>query len=179
MIRECFLADTGIQFHHDSFKAIGLDPVTLYPFVTPRSEPLKATSSIVVELRASARKAEATEATSTNEAQASPIAASTFESEENEELADIISPIYDRLKSSPGWWILEILPLRHNEQNRKVLLWKPYWLYVFFLKVPFVFPLHVTHLGVIALLSGSTGVAPVEFQNRLVKGRRKFSCIVL
>jgi hypothetical protein len=151
MVRECFLANTGIQFYRESFKGIGLDPATLYPFVTPRSEPLKPFSSTVAELRASAHKAEATEATLTDEAQGSPIAASTFESEEDEELADAISPIYDQLKSSPGWWIVEILPLRHHVQDRKYLSSKPkpYWSYVFFSQGAFVFPLYVTHLGVI------------------------------
>lgn len=135
MIRECFRVNTEIQFHRESFKSIGLDPATLYPFVTPRSEPLKPFSSTVAELRASAHKAEATEATLTDEAQASPMAASTFQSEEEEELADAISPIYDELKLARGWWILEILPLRHHVQDRKDMSWKSYWSYVFFPKV--------------------------------------------
>jgi hypothetical protein len=133
MIRECFKARTGIQFHRDSFKSIGLDPDTLDPFVTPRSKPLEPYPSVVAELRASAHKAEATGATLTDEAQASPIAASTFQSEEDEELADAISPIYDELKLARGWWILEILPMRHRVQNRKDTSWTPYWMYVFFL----------------------------------------------
>jgi hypothetical protein len=135
MIRECFHAKTGIQFHRESFKSVGLDPATLYPFVTPRSEPPKPTPSTIAELRASAHKAEATEATLTDEAQASPFAASTFQSEEDEELADSISPIYDQLKLSKSWWILEVLPLRHRVQDREDLSWKYYWSYVFFPKV--------------------------------------------
>ncbi len=133
MIRECFLAKTGIQFYRESFKGIGLDPTTLYPLVTPQSKPLKPSASTVSELRASAHKAEATEDTLTdNEVQGSPLAASTFKSEADEELADILSPIYDQLKLAWGWWILEILPLRHQVQDRHDLLWKPYWSYVFF-----------------------------------------------
>ena len=149
MIRECFLAKTGIQFHRHSFKVIGLDPATIYPFVTPRSEPLKALPSTVTELRASAHKAEATETTLTDEAQGSPIAASTFQSEEEEELADAISRIYDQLNWTTAWWILEILPLRHHVQDRKDLSWKPYWSYVFFFPVVplLLFPLYVTHLA--------------------------------
>ncbi|KAL5498608.1 hypothetical protein ACEPAH_1962 [Sanghuangporus vaninii] len=40
MIRECFLAQTGIQFEAESLKALGLDPATLYPRVikTPHPE---------------------------------------------------------------------------------------------------------------------------------------------
>jgi uncharacterized protein (DUF2235 family) len=127
MIRECFRAKTGIQFHLESFKSVGLDPATLYPFVTPRSEPPKPSPSTIAELRAAAHKAEATEATLTDEAQASPLAASTFQSEEDEELADAISPIYDRLKLSKSWWILEVLPLRHRVQDRIDMTWKYYW----------------------------------------------------
>ena len=132
MIRECFKANTGIQFYRESFKGIGLDPTTLYPIVTPRPEPLKPFSSTVSELRVSAHKAEATEATLTDEA-------STFQSEEDEELADSISPIYDQLKLSRAWWILEILPMRHHAQDRKDLEWKPYWSYVLssnFFRIP-------------------------------------------
>ena len=49
------------------------------------------------------------------------MAACTFKSEEHEELLDALSRIYDQLESLTGmaWWILEILPLRHLEQDRK------------------------------------------------------------
>jgi len=128
MIRECFRVNTGIQFHLDSFKSIGLDPATLYPFfVTQRPKPLEPFPSTVAELRASAHKAEATEATLTDDAQVEAIAASTFQTEEDEELADAISPIYDELKLSRAWWILEILPIRHRVQDRKDMSWKRYW----------------------------------------------------
>jgi hypothetical protein len=126
MLRECFLANTGIQFDSDSFKDIGFNPATLYPFVTRRLEPLKPLSSTVAELRASAHKAQPTEATLTDEAQASSLATSTFQSEEDEELADVISPIHDQLKLSSGWWIVELLPLRHHMKDPKDLSWKPY-----------------------------------------------------
>jgi hypothetical protein len=138
MIRECFLAKTGIQFHLESFKGIGLDHTTLYPSVIPQSKPLKPSPSTVTELRA-AHKAEATDDTLTdNETQGSPLAASTFKSEADEELADILSPIYDELKLVWGWWTLEILPLRHQVQDRHDMLWKPYWSYVFFCQVFFL-----------------------------------------
>lgn len=129
MIRECFFANTGIQFHRESFKSVGLDPATLYPFVVePRPKPLEPFPSTVTELRAAAHRAEATEATFvTDEAQTS-----SFQSEEDEELADAISPIYDELKLARGWWILEIIPLRHHVLDWKSMSWKHYWMYVFF-----------------------------------------------
>lgn len=151
MIRQCFKVETGIQFHRDSFEGVGLNPDTLYPFVRDRPQPLKPLPSTVSELRASAHKAEATEATLTDEADASLLAESTFQSEEAEDLADSISPIYDQLKLSPGWWILEFLPMRHHVQNREDMLRKPYWSYVFFSQGSFVFPLQVTYLGVVIL----------------------------
>ena len=140
MIRECFNANTGIQFLYESFKGIGLDPATLYPVVTPRPDPLNPFSSTVTELRASAHKVEAAEATLTDEAQDSQLAASTFQSEEEEELADSISPIHDQSKLSWGWWINEIIPLHHHMQDREDLSWKTYWSYVFFFPRSFCIP---------------------------------------
>jgi hypothetical protein len=145
MIRECFLVNTGIQFYYDSFKDIGLDPNTLFPFVTPRPAALKPSAATLAEIRASAHSAEPTDAI-TDEAQAAPIAASTFKTEEDEELVDALCPIYDQLKLAKAWWILEILPLRHRAQNRKGFCWKPYWQYVLSLYL-----LHVTHAGMVVL----------------------------
>ena len=134
MIRQCFLAKTGIQFYRETFKDIGLDPNTLYPFVLDRPPALSPSSSTVAEVRAAVHAAEATDATLTNncEVQASPSAASTFKTEEDEELADAVMPIYDELKLSKAWWILEILPIRHRAQNRHNMTWFPYWMYVFY-----------------------------------------------
>ncbi|EJD05526.1 uncharacterized protein FOMMEDRAFT_103603 [Fomitiporia mediterranea MF3/22] len=39
MIRECFLARTGIQFEADRLRDLGLDPVTLYPRVSQPTHP--------------------------------------------------------------------------------------------------------------------------------------------
>ena len=59
------------------------------------------------------------------------MAACTFKSEEHEELLDALSPINDELEKRKAWWILEVIPLRHLEQDRKDFSWKPYWQYVF------------------------------------------------
>jgi hypothetical protein len=130
MIRQCFLANTGIQFHRDSFKDIGLDVNKLYPVVVARPPALKASASDGAEATASGHAAEPTDGTLTDEVQASPTAASTFKSEEEEELTDALSPIYDELKISKSWWILEVLPLRYSRQNRRDASWKEYWAYV-------------------------------------------------
>jgi hypothetical protein len=155
MIRQCFLVNTGIQFHRESFKDIGLDPATLFPFVTPRPAALKPSASTVADVKAYTHSAEPTDATLTDEAQASPIAASTFKTEEDEELIDALSPIFDQLKLSRFWWILEILPLRHRAQNRDNMLWKPHWQYVFFPK--FLSSLCHSRVSVVVLLRANFG----------------------
>jgi hypothetical protein len=132
MIRECFIVKTGIQFHLESFKDIGLDPTTLFPIVvTDRPPALEPSASAIAEVKASlkvsAHVAEPSDATLTDETDDPPTAASTFKSEENEELLDALCPIYDQLKLAKAWWILEILPLRHHVQNRHNTHWEHYW----------------------------------------------------
>src|SRR5712675_2179189 len=124
MIRQCFLADTGIQFHHNSFKDIGLDPNTLFPSVLPRPAPLKATPSEVAWIKASAHATEPTDGTLVESVLASPTAASTFKTEEEEEVADALSKIYDQLRLSRAWWILEVLPLRKAGAAKKHTSWR-------------------------------------------------------
>jgi hypothetical protein len=144
MIRQCFKVKTGIQFHLESFKDIGLDPTTLFPIVTDRPRALEPSASAIADVKASlkvsAHVAEPSDATLTDETHATPTAASTFKSEEDEELLDALCPIYDQLKLAKAWWILEIIPLRHRVQNRHDMKWKSYSQYVFFPK-DFVSPL--------------------------------------
>jgi hypothetical protein len=143
MIRQCFLAKTGIQFYLKSFKDVGLDPFTLYPIVTKRPPALKSSFPTITNVKASGHAAEPTDANLTDEPHASPTAVSEspFKSEEEEELVDAQSKIYDQLQLAKGWWILEILPLRHHVQNRETLDWKAYWQYVVFLFWSF-YPCH-------------------------------------
>ncbi|KAH9960918.1 hypothetical protein BC827DRAFT_1206197 [Russula dissimulans] len=112
MIRQCFLVDTGIQFHRDAFKDVGLDPSSLFPFVLPRPAPLKPTRSEVARIK-SFHSAEPTDGTLVASVQASPTAASTFRTEEDEELVD-----------SLAWWVLEVLPLRKKGAAQKHTPWK-------------------------------------------------------
>ena len=100
MIRQCFLAKTGIQFHRDSFKEVGLEPSTLYPDWDKLRE---------TEFKVSGHDAEPTDATLTDKSHGSLPAPS------EDELLDAKCKIYDQLKLAKGclWWILEILPLRY------------------------------------------------------------------
>ena len=128
MIRECFRANTGIQFYRECFKEVGLDPDT---FLDPRPPALVPTPTRVAEVEAAAHAAEPSDETVVDQAQASPTAVTSFKSEEAEELADALSPIYDQLKLWRPWWILEILPFRRREQNRRNYVWEHSWKYVF------------------------------------------------
>ncbi|KAJ7631645.1 hypothetical protein DFH06DRAFT_1223719 [Mycena polygramma] len=104
MIRQCFLLETGILFHADMLRLVGMDPDTLYPRVLARPPPLlklpQATSSGTVKTLGS-------------------LAECDFMNEEEEDLADALSPINDELKRVKLWWILEVLPqkLRFQEGN--------------------------------------------------------------
>jgi hypothetical protein len=123
MIRQCFLANTGIQFYREAFIPIGLDPATLFHKVAPRPKQLKPTASDVAKLRAST--------------QASPEAALTFISEEHEELLDALSPLNDKLGSWFSiWWPLEAVPFIRYTQDKNDpnnnSRWSAYRWYVFF-----------------------------------------------
>ncbi|KIM62348.1 hypothetical protein SCLCIDRAFT_1215226 [Scleroderma citrinum Foug A] len=102
MIRECFKTNSGVLFHGSMFKQIGLDPAMLYPLVTERPPPVYG--------NAPERKPAAPEA-----AESDP--QSTFISEEEEDLADALSPIYDQLRISWPWWILEVIPQKQQFQK--------------------------------------------------------------
>lgn len=144
MIRECFRVNSGIQFYRETFKDIGLDPATFDSdsFRDPRPPPITPTPELVAQTVAAAKAAaddakaaekaakkadakvtchdhEPSDGTLVAYVQASPTAASSFKSEEDEEFADALSDKYDQLELSKPWWILELLPMRHREQNRK------------------------------------------------------------
>ena len=51
VLRECFLAGTGIQFHRSSFAGIGINPKDLYPFVVPRPAANEPTEELVKEMK--------------------------------------------------------------------------------------------------------------------------------
>ena len=108
----------------------------------------------MAETRASINCPDESRVTVNDQAQASPIAACTFKSEEHEELLDALSPIYDQLELSKAWWILEFIPMRHHVQDRKQLSWKSYWQYVSF---PPPNSRSLSLMGVIVLLRVNCG----------------------
>jgi len=132
MIRECFRTDTGIIFNTQGLRDLGLDPSTLYPFVTPRPPPIPVGEATIKELprgrpsrihRYFSHLKKKTPLISGPDIDPAPVnltetgKAARVGTEEEEDLKDALSPIYDRLKLQRAWWILEILPLKLRYQR--------------------------------------------------------------
>jgi len=105
MIRECFLTQTGIMFKADALREAGLDPSRLYPHVLPRPEALllKQANPDRVGYKNGA---------------VSVVRPGVVLTEEEEDLADALSPINDQLSLSPVWWLLELVPMRQKCMKR-------------------------------------------------------------
>ena len=95
MVRECFIANTGIMFLSQSLSGIGLNPETLYPYVLPRPPPSTIHQESTVDTMAGPSRIE----------------------EPAVEHYDALSPIHDKLKLSRIWWILELMPFRRWFQS--------------------------------------------------------------
>ncbi|KAK0243595.1 hypothetical protein EDD85DRAFT_804498 [Armillaria nabsnona] len=133
MVRECFKTKTGIMFDSQRLRLLGLDPTTLHPFVTPRPPALSVDSAMMIrsspprpplkEWLVSAIRRLTLPTGSEDEAHASALHEEyrPIGTEEEEELRDALSPIYDQLKCSRSWWILEVIPMvfRHQKGDDK------------------------------------------------------------
>ncbi|KAJ3968463.1 hypothetical protein EV361DRAFT_415700 [Lentinula raphanica] len=150
MIRECFKSNTGIMFNSQRLKSVGLDPSTLYPFVTPRLQPLSGENHTIEPIpkknksnlwrRASAgvrklipgRDTRSTSDSTTlgskslKDGKQSESEKIRILTEEEEDLMDVLSPKYDQLKISPLWWLLELIPMQFRYQ-RKCDEWVSYF----------------------------------------------------
>ena len=102
MIRECFKTEVGILFNREMFKQIGMDPLTLvdpltlYPHMKERPDLIMHHSPAP---RVPAKKV--TDLATIYD---------DFKSEELEEVADALSPVYDELQKPCFWWFLECIP---------------------------------------------------------------------
>lgn len=121
MIREIFKAQTGILFITERLTEIGIDPSSLYPFVIPRPNALPVGESkirkhpvkeIPIRPHMVLTKNRPTVADVSK-----PPPVTMLASEEEEELMDALSPMYDQLKLKKGWWLLEIVPLQLRYQR--------------------------------------------------------------
>ncbi|KAG5638609.1 hypothetical protein H0H81_011499 [Sphagnurus paluster] len=106
MVRECFKAKTGIMFMADGLRGIGLEPASLFPVVLDRPPALQAGEARIQRIPSPAEAARQL---------GSP--ALVLKTEEEHELLDALSPIYDQLKIKWWfWWILEVLPQHQRHQ---------------------------------------------------------------
>ena len=121
MIRECFRTGTGIMFIAEELQEIGMDPITLHPFVTPPLPRIHALRSDPVKKVHRASKRKDLKQKIMSWVSGNPIAMATPQeavvqvspigTEAEEEHKDALSPRYDQLKLAPLWWILEYLPM--------------------------------------------------------------------
>lgn len=101
MIRQCFLTQTGIMFKADALREVGLDPSRLYPHVLPRPEALLLKQADPNRIGCKRDVVSFADQ-------------GVVLTEEEEDLADALSPINDQLSLSPVWWLLELLPMRQK-----------------------------------------------------------------
>ncbi|KIM49864.1 hypothetical protein M413DRAFT_438988 [Hebeloma cylindrosporum] len=115
MVRECFRTNSGILFHIDGLKKIGLDPSALYPVVLPRPPALPLDpSSTETSIIQSIPKEEPPPIYDDDEMHIDDL---PQESEEMLDLKDSLAPIYDQLNLAWFWWILEYIPFRNRFQK--------------------------------------------------------------
>jgi len=110
MLRQCFLLRTGILFHKNMFKDIGMDPDTLYPRVLARPPAIPYTPDCL------AHKYDIPVNFAKNN-KGTVKEKEPFISEEHEDLLDSLTPIYDQLRLAKGWWVLEVVPYKHRYQK--------------------------------------------------------------
>lgn len=118
MIRQCFVTNTGIMFHTDGLRAVGLDPGALYPSVLPRPDALPVGSARIQPIPPPVSDTRtARERGLPNFAEEPQTGAASATSEEALDLKDAMCPAYDQLQLAKFWWALEVLPLRQSYQR--------------------------------------------------------------
>ncbi|KAF4571711.1 hypothetical protein EYR40_008228 [Pleurotus pulmonarius] len=115
MIRECFKTHTGIMFDCAGLQVLGLDPGALYPEVLPRPPMPSPSTTLRIQDIPKPSRGPRDDARLPNFADVDYSA--LYKSEEDHDMLDLVSPIYDQLSLAPYWWLLEILPMKHRHQN--------------------------------------------------------------
>jgi hypothetical protein len=113
------------MFDCEKLLAVGLDPATLYPNVLPRPPPLPVGNKRI------RRMPKSTSAADVFKEAAEEVDNGTQGLEEQEELNDAMSPIYDQLSLAKSWWVLEILPMKRRYQRVVDDSWASTWKYVY------------------------------------------------
>lgn len=107
MVRECFKTDSGIMFISNTLPPVGLDPASLYPFVTPRPPAL---SGVGMKIQSESIPP----SNATDESDKVDDLITIERSQEEHELLDALSPIYDQLDLKWFWWLLEVIPFKQR-----------------------------------------------------------------
>lgn len=94
------------MFDGQVLSKIGMDPITLHPKVLPRPD--------TTTFERADRSRIASDHTS---GAVTIVDESIILTEEEEDLADILSPINDELSLSKTWWFLELLPMKQKHQK--------------------------------------------------------------
>ena len=116
MIRECFKTNSGILFHAESLKEIGLDPATLHPVVLPRPPPITINPT-ALQPHEFIQPIPKSTPHKKDDDDDTPKAPEPHITEEEADFRDALAPLYDELRLSWTWWILEIIPLIHKFQD--------------------------------------------------------------
>lgn len=118
------------MFDSEGLRKIGLNPDALYPKVLPRPPPLAIDSESFIQSIPAKAKIDKKPCPSQNRATEDSIIIPVRKTEEEMELADALSPIYDQLSLKWFWWVLELLPMKHRHQRSDTSwasLYKPNW----------------------------------------------------
>ncbi|KAJ7626900.1 hypothetical protein FB45DRAFT_835209 [Roridomyces roridus] len=125
MIRECYKARSGIIFESKGLLDIGLDPKSLSQSAVhkPRPPALSGVGSIILSIPP---RVKSMPAPVENDPEPTPFFTESSKlrrSEEQLDLEDALSPIYDMLAVKPPWWILEVLPIRVRYPHFRKFEW--------------------------------------------------------
>ncbi|KAJ4490904.1 hypothetical protein J3R30DRAFT_3694791 [Lentinula aciculospora] len=120
MIRECFKTNTGILFDCNGLRGLGMNPDALYPEVLPRPPPLPVGNACIqdIPIEGSLSQIQKDSALKNFSGGTSTGAGAVMtNTEEQLELLDALSPIYDQLSIKWFWWILEFFPIKQRFQR--------------------------------------------------------------
>ncbi|KAF7364570.1 DUF2235 domain-containing protein [Mycena venus] len=118
MVRECFKTHSGIMFDTKGLRSIGLDPDSLYPIVKPRPPALPVGTARIQSIpRSPAPVPPQINAVGSETAPVNVANGDVFVTEEELDLRDALSPIYDQLTLKWTWWILELIPVGQRYQR--------------------------------------------------------------
>ncbi|KAF8878547.1 hypothetical protein BD779DRAFT_1447634 [Infundibulicybe gibba] len=130
MIRECFKTNSGIIFDVEGLRDVGFDYTSLIPDpltseLPPRPPALPLGSFHIASIpppvdkkkEKRARRERSLGNYADGESDPSFVVNSVSKSEEQLDLEDALSPIYDQLSLARFWWLLEYIPLEQRYQK--------------------------------------------------------------